>query len=112
MDDEDRFNRRPLRLDCIFARPLYFVTFNTSERQSLLARAEVHDTFREFCLRNEEHYDVAVGRYVLMPDHVHLFVALPPEGITLSKWVQSLRTVRGNSSSRRLPEAALAGRIF
>ena len=30
-----------------------------------------------------------------MPDHVHLFVALPPEGLTLQKWVQALRSVIG-----------------
>ena len=47
-----------------------------------------------FCIRAQEH-DVAVGRYVIMPDHVHLFVALPIDGIALPRWVQSLRTVIG-----------------
>ena len=30
-----------------------------------------------------------------MPDHVHLFVAVPLTGITLGKWVQALRSVLG-----------------
>jgi REP-associated tyrosine transposase len=30
-----------------------------------------------------------------MPDHVHLFVALPIQGISLEKWVQALRSVLG-----------------
>ena len=32
-----------------------------------------------------------VGRYVLMPDHVHLFVARSEDGVTLSAWVKSLK---------------------
>jgi REP-associated tyrosine transposase len=40
---------------------------------------------------------VAVGRYVLMPDHIHLFVALPPDGILLTAWMKSLRAVLGKT---------------
>jgi len=75
-------------------RPFYFVTFNTYERQRILARAEVHEAFCMFCLKAQEH-DVAVGRYVIMPDHVHLFAALPIGGIALPSWIQSLRAVMG-----------------
>ncbi|MEA2922800.1 MAG: REP-associated tyrosine transposase, partial [Bradyrhizobium sp.] len=45
--------------------------------------------------RRAEDYHVAVGRYVIMPDHAHLFVALPPTGTTPAKWVQMLKTVLG-----------------
>ncbi len=38
---------------------------------------------------------IAVGHYVLMPDHDHLFVAFPPEGLTLPKCIQALRSVMG-----------------
>ena len=30
-----------------------------------------------------------------MPDHVHLFVAFPPDGPTLARWVHTLRTIIG-----------------
>ena len=88
--------RRPPRLSRLFdtVRPFYFVTFNTYERQPILAQAEVHETFCMFCLKAQEH-DVAVGRYVIMPDHVHLFAALPIDGIALPSWIQSLRAVIG-----------------
>ena len=101
-NDEDRFNRRPLRLENLFTklRPFYFVTFNTSTRVPLLARPEVHEVFRAFGHKANDNYDVAVGRYVIMPDHVHLFVAFPPTGITLSKWVKSLRTILGKELLR------------
>ncbi|HEY8902064.1 MAG TPA: transposase [Chthoniobacterales bacterium] len=75
-------------------RPFYFVTFNTSGRRPLLARPEVHEAFIGFCERARGK-DIAVGRYVLMPDHAHLFVALPQDGISLPQWVRALRTMMG-----------------
>ena len=101
-NSEDWFNRRPVRLDWVFSelRPFYFVTFNTSKRSRTLARTEVHDIFRTFCERALDQYDIAVGRYVLMPDHIHLFVAFPPTGITLSRWVQSLKSLLGKQLLR------------
>jgi len=80
--------------------PFYFVTFITHNRLPLLARREIHDEYRAFCVRAYERYDVAVGRYVVMLDHVHLFVAFPQQGITLSKWMQSLRSVLGKELLR------------
>jgi len=35
-----------------------------------------------------------------MPDHVHVFVALPQTGTTLPNWVQSLRNVIGKTLLR------------
>src|SRR5438876_6306214 len=95
-DKPKEWPRRPPRLGRLFdnVRPLYFITFNTYRRQCILARDEVHETFCIFSLRAQR-YDVAVGRYVIMPDHVHLFVALPIDGVALPRWVQSLRNVIG-----------------
>jgi REP element-mobilizing transposase RayT len=94
--DKKRWPRRPPRLGHLFdnARPFYFVTFNTYKRQSLLAGDEIHETFCAFST-NAQAYDIAVGRYVIMPDHVHLFVAFPRQSIALPTWVQSLRNVIG-----------------
>ncbi len=87
---------RPPRLEQLFSNlePFYFVTFNTYKRLPLLARPEIHDAFREFCVRAQDH-SVAVGSYVLMPDHIHLFVFISEHDTTLEKWVQSLRSVIG-----------------
>jgi putative transposase len=91
---------RPPRLELIFSntRPFYFVTFNTYQRLPLLARPEIHAVFQLFCCRAQEHA-VTVGRYVLMPDHAHLFIVFPGEGITLAQWVQGLRSVIGKKLS-------------
>ena len=89
------YPRRPPRLDLVFSkmRPFYFVTFNTYRRLPLLARPEIHEVFCSFCVRAQEH-GVAVGKYVLMPDHAHLFVALHTD-VSLRKWVKALRSVLG-----------------
>src|SRR5262249_55548811 len=94
--NETQWPRRPPRLSRLFdtVRPFYFVTFNAYERQRFLARPEVHEAFCMFCLKAQEH-DVAVGRYVIMPDHVHLFASLPIGGMALPGWIQSLRAVIG-----------------
>jgi putative transposase len=91
-----RWPRRPPRLGRLFGtvRPFYFITFNTYKRQNLLACDEIHDTFCIYVTKAKE-YDVAVGRYVIMPDHVHLFAAFSTDSITLRSWVQSLRNVIG-----------------
>ena len=91
-----RFPKRLRRLELLFSsvRPFYFITFNTHARLRLLACEEIHRVFRSFGAGAENH-DIAVGRYVIMPDHVHLFVAFPMTGLTLSEWIGALKTVLG-----------------
>jgi putative transposase len=53
--------------------PLYFVTFNTHKRRKLLANSRVHDALIHFAQEGQL-CGIGLGRYVIMPDHVHLFV--------------------------------------
>jgi REP element-mobilizing transposase RayT len=96
-----RFPNRPPRLELLFSSvwSFYFVTFNTHQRLCVLARDEIHDVFHAFGVRAEKH-NIAVGRYVLMPDHIHLFVAFPMTDLTLSEWIGSLKTVLGKELLR------------
>ena len=98
----DSFPARPRRLDLLFSaiQPFYFVTFNTYKRVPFLARAEIHDALRAFCARAHEQFGISTGRYVLMPDHIHLFVAFPQQGTTLRRWIQMLKTVLGKELLR------------
>ena len=64
---------------------IQFVTVCVRERRPVLANEEAHALFRSIW-RDESLF--RVGRYVIMPDHVHLFCApntYPAE--PLSKWV-------------------------
>jgi putative transposase len=85
------FERRPPRLGRTYAtNPLYFVTFCTHERQQFLAKDEVHTAFVLFAKRAEDNFNVAVGRYVIMPDHVHLFVR-GDYNFRLGPWIGALK---------------------
>ena|GEM_PF-418655 len=67
------------RLDRLFvSHPLYFVTACTEDRKPILANAKVHEDLRRFCEAGMGR-GVFVGKYVLMPDHLHLFVAFGDE---------------------------------
>ncbi|MFL6585086.1 MAG: REP-associated tyrosine transposase [Chthoniobacterales bacterium] len=85
---------KPPRLDLIFQRfdaPVYFVTFNTHRRQRILTNAEVHTAVVQYCTRSEA-FQIGVGRYVIMPDHVHLFVCFGLGcAVTLSAWIKGLK---------------------
>ena len=81
------FGRRPPRLGRLFdTSPLYFVTFCTHLRKPFLAREEVHAAFVAYSEHAQRELNVAVGRYVIMPDHVHLFVRGSPV-FRLGPWV-------------------------
>lgn len=63
----------------------------TCDRRPLLANAAAHLPFRTFCEQSSAH-GIYVGRYVLMPDHLHLFVeVVRTADLTLSEWVKSLK---------------------
>ena len=94
----------PPRLEQIFQcydPPLFFITFNTHHRRKLLANREVHERFIAFA-RAGEHRNIAVGRYVLMPDHVHLFVQGSLDFV-LAQWVRLLKRAPSQSISLQRP---------
>jgi putative transposase len=80
------------RLRCLvrifMGSPVYFLTARTADRQSALACAEMHQAFADFCHKSLEH-GAWEGRYVLMTDHLHLFVSV--DKISLPDWVKSLK---------------------
>ena len=83
---------RPPRLDRLFdsVEPFFFVTICTINRWSILADDSVHRMFREYAFRGLNEQGIAVGRYVIMPDHLHVFVRLPP-GVSLASWGRLLK---------------------
>ncbi len=84
------------RLDWIFERsPVYFVTACTHNRRAILTDARVHKRVLQFAADGLNH-GAWLGAFVLMPDHLHAFVALgngdgqrPP--LQLGQWVKALK---------------------
>jgi len=81
--------RRPARqpvFDADNISPILFLTVCTAGRRRILADAEIHGILRG-AWKMAEHW--SVGRYVILPDHIHLFCAPATQAITpVKKWVQ------------------------
>lgn len=83
--------RRPPRLARIIPDPpLFFVTFCTRDRKRISSLPRVRAAFDQYATRALIEFNVAVGRYVIMPDHIHLFVRGGPEFL-LSPWIGGLK---------------------
>jgi putative transposase len=80
---------------------LYFITFNTHHRRKLLANDRVHTRFVDFA-RAGEPRGIVIGRYVIMPDHVHLFVR-GNQDFLLTQWIRLLKRNLATEIPARLP---------
>jgi REP-associated tyrosine transposase len=79
---------------------IQFVSFNVTLRRPLLARTETHALLLEVW-RKADHW--LVGRYVIMPDHVHFFCAPARFPVTpLKRWMEFWRA----ETTRRWPHPA------
>ena len=100
------FPQRPPRVPWVRYAPVFFVTFCTYRRRQLLAAKKVHDAFVSFCERAAQSHNIAIGRYVIMPDHIHLFVCGDLQ-FHLGKWIKSLKQVLGKSISKDVKQNRL-----
>jgi REP element-mobilizing transposase RayT len=105
----NKYPRVPPPLHRLFpADPVFFVSACTYRRLRLLANQAVHDAFIDFSQRAYEQYGIAVGRYVIMPDHIHLFVS-GSHDFELGRWMGMLKqclekvlTATASPTGRRL----------
>jgi putative transposase len=96
--------QRLRRLELVFVRsPIYFVTTCTANRRKILAAPGIHETFLGFGQEGPLH-GAWIGAYVIMPDHLHLFVATDDEKKAISAWMKSLK----NTISKTLRENGVA----
>jgi putative transposase len=84
---------RPPRLEQIFKTyvpPLFFVTICTIHRQKIGDLEAARHAFECYARRARDECGVAVGRYVIMPNHMHFFVR-GSNDFKLSQWVNGLK---------------------
>jgi len=106
------YPKLPPRLRWIFAHnPLFFVTFCTYGRRKLLGSDAVHAAFVTFATHANSQHSIAVGRYVIMPDHVHLFVR-GPDDFQVGPWVGRLKQASCETHRVSMEVADLAARLF
>ncbi len=88
---EGMIKDRPRRLDLVYInQPLYFVTFATRDRKRVPSLHRAQLALEQYTCCAIAKFNVALGRYVIMPDHVHLFVRGDPNFV-LSSWTGGLK---------------------
>ncbi len=90
--------RRLPHLSSFARRPLVFLTTVTRSRRPILARREAFEILTDIWRRSATADGWFVGRFVLMPDHVHLFATAGLEAKPLATWVQTWKSI----ASRRI----------
>ena len=73
-----------------------FVTVNTKLKKPLLARCDIHDVLLESWALAD---DWLVGRYAIMPEHLHFFCSPRDSDAPLRRWMGYWRRL----ASRRWP---------
>jgi putative transposase len=77
------------RLDRIWIEnPIFFITACTHERRNILSNSQAAAILVEEWTIAKERYDWHIGRYVIMPDHVHFFCAPGNEAQDLSVFMK------------------------
>jgi putative transposase len=81
---------RPRRFDLFYIQePIFYITCCTRDRRPIRELGAAHDAFSRYGEHATQH-NVAIGRYVLMPDHLHLF-ARGDANFLLSRWMGGLK---------------------
>lgn len=107
MPDDPRKHLR--RLERVWLEsPVYFVTACTQQRQPVLAATAVADILTGEWRAAGERHGWLVGRYVIMPDHVHFFGAAQPNAKSLSVFVGAWKEWTSKRIWQELGPAAVA----
>ena len=101
--DESSDPKHLRRLDRIFLEaPIYFVTTCVAYRRPLLAEADVVAILIEEWRTAMKRHEWAVGRYVIMPDHVHFFCRPQPQAKRLADFIRAWKSWSARSVLRTL----------
>ncbi len=78
--------------------PIVFLTVVTNQRRPLLANIETMETLRAIWISSLKKNGWAVGDFLLMPDHLHLFARAARTADPLAVWMKMWKSV----SARKL----------
>lgn len=94
--------------------PIYFITTCTKNRRATLARDYAVQIFIEEWRGARERHGWAVGRYVIMPDHVHFFCRPELDARKLSEFIGAWKswTSRRIKALRRSSSAVSATTLW
>src|SRR5206468_6030651 len=82
--------------------PIYFITSCTFKRRSILVSKEVAKILVDEWQQARERHGWAVGRYVIMPDHVHFFCSAELDAKRLPTFMQAWKQWTSKRMAREL----------
>ena len=90
---DERVHKHLRRLERVWVDwPIYFITTCTFERRAILGSRDIAAILVQEWRTAHDRHGWAIGRYVIMPDHVHFFcraeLAAKPLRIFMQKWKQ------------------------
>ena len=88
--------------------PIYFITTCAFKRRPILALKEVATILVEEWRIAHDRHGWAIGRYVIMPEHVHFFCSAELDAKTLPKFIQLWKQW---TSTRMVRELKFAGNV-
>jgi REP element-mobilizing transposase RayT len=89
--------------------PIYFVTTCTFRRRAVLATSQIATLLSDEWRDAHDRHGWAIGRYVIMPDHVHFFCRAELDAKSLPIFMQKWKQW---SSKRMAREIKLAGSVW
>ena len=73
--------------------PMIFLTVCTADRRRLLSCTDAHATLHSLWQQSAERNGWFVGRYMIMPDHVHLFARQAREACRMKDWIKMWKSM-------------------
>ena len=98
---------RPPRLAQIFqsyGAPLFFVTICTLHRRKIPSLPVAQELLTIYGKRAMSEFNVALGRYVIMPDHLHFFIR-GDQSFVLGDWVKGLKRAMSGAFRKEQPRS-------
>jgi putative transposase len=89
--------------------PIYFITTCTFKRRPVLTRGGVANILIDEWRDAHKRHGWAIGRYVIMPDHVHFFCSAESNAKSLPAFMQAWKQW---TSKRIAREVKLSGQIW
>ena len=89
--------------------PIYFITTCIFKRRAILASKEVAAILVDEWRNAHDRHGWAIGRYVIMPDHVHFFCSAELDAKTLPTFLQAWKQW---TSKRMTRELGLPGTVW
>jgi putative transposase len=88
--------------------PIYFITICTRNRRNILTHETAASVLIEEWQRARERHRWAIGRYVIMPDHVHFLCRPEHQAKTLSRFVGAWKTRTRRKIQKAKPQPTAA----